>query len=959
VAQLIQARRLTPEGWIIGLQPKLTVGAADDQYEREADHVARQVVSMPDSAVLASSSQTSPIEGDNAAHTLQSKPLPLTASITPFMQRQIGAEEESEEDQDKEALLQAKLINKSVALPLQRRPTTEEEETETIQTKSAGSGGDSFEAGDHVESQINQSKGGGSRLPDSVRAYMEPRFGVDFSHVRVHTGSHAIQMSRDIGAQAFTHGSDIYYGAGSSPDNLELTAHELTHVMQQTGLLQMQQHEETVEGVSESRPEAMPESSSFEMDQDLLHQIDELFPPNISNDLGVTAHSQSSGGLIGELRSRFTGHAIQILHETPEQRSPQGISVFGATAEELRSISDTLELIPVSNYSTIPRIVVADVLTGRKTTGGASFTENQAQALSERSPWQRLAQETGWVQLARLELSRDSFIRARQRAERRDRRDQAQQRESPPNSGSIWDTLLHETGHFIEATYDIDRLVQLNNFPNICYRGTNRSSDCGAARERFADAYMQHFTSPFYERDPERRALGAVLDTVEQQYIIRQETTAEGQAEVTTPVPTIQRTLIKESLQEIGPFRDSGLLEIQPITRNTASTLRTRIERQSSAQDSLIHRQSLAYDEPYSTESRHIPIEFVPGETIEDSTGLEQATLEELFGLYTSRERIHQIPSTGNRYGNSWIYSSGGSGIIRQAIRSKLEREVSNTEVCFECTDLRMHIEESLGGPEFRRRELRLIIEDVFEAPNWRATLQIPINPTWSPQKRRYAELWNSKGRLFTDLAHNLDPGIPPYVAAGIMAAETGQEFFQNGRAVARFEAHTFWNRWGASHPQLFNQHFIRTRPHKWRREPRTPFQTYHGNQDNEWIVLDFARSLDSDANIKAVESTSFGAGQTMGSNYSSAGFSSPLEMLEHYQTRERAQVEGIFNYIAAISPSNRTVVINGIKQGNFLPLSQAYRPRDPAAHAQRITSAVNVMQALVNEASSEGGETP
>jgi hypothetical protein len=225
-----------------------------------------------------------------------------------------------------------------------------------------------------------------------------------------------------------------------------------------------------------------------------------------------------------------------------------------------------------------------------------------------------------------------------------------------------------------------------------------------------------------------------------------------------------------------------------------------------------------------------------------------------------------------------------------------------------------MHIEESLGGPEFRRRELRLIIEDVFEAPNWRATLQIPINPTWSPQKRRYAELWNSKGRLFTDLAHNLDPGIPPYVAAGIMAAETGQEFFQNGRAVARFE---------------------------------------------EWIVLDFARSLDSDANIKAVESTSFGAGQTMGSNYSSAGFSSPLEMLEHYQTRERAQVEGIFNYIAAISPSNRTVVINGIKQGNFLPLSQAYRPRDPAAHAQRITSAVNVMQALVNEASSEGGETP
>src|SRR5688500_689423 len=48
VTQLIQARRLTPEGRILGLQPKLTVGAANDQYEQEADRVAGQVMSMPD-----------------------------------------------------------------------------------------------------------------------------------------------------------------------------------------------------------------------------------------------------------------------------------------------------------------------------------------------------------------------------------------------------------------------------------------------------------------------------------------------------------------------------------------------------------------------------------------------------------------------------------------------------------------------------------------------------------------------------------------------------------------------------------------------------------------------------------------------------------------------------------------------------------------------------------------------
>jgi hypothetical protein len=42
-------------------------------------------------------------------------------------------------------------------------------------------------------------------------------------------------MNRDLGAQAFTHGSDIYYGGGKSPGKDELTAHELTHVVQQNG----------------------------------------------------------------------------------------------------------------------------------------------------------------------------------------------------------------------------------------------------------------------------------------------------------------------------------------------------------------------------------------------------------------------------------------------------------------------------------------------------------------------------------------------------------------------------------------------------------------------------------------------------------------------------------------------------------------------------------------------------
>ena len=74
VAQLIQAKRLTPEGKIIGIQPKLTVGAANDQYEQEADRVARQVMSMPD-VQTASAVPPAISEEKDKEKALQTKPL--------------------------------------------------------------------------------------------------------------------------------------------------------------------------------------------------------------------------------------------------------------------------------------------------------------------------------------------------------------------------------------------------------------------------------------------------------------------------------------------------------------------------------------------------------------------------------------------------------------------------------------------------------------------------------------------------------------------------------------------------------------------------------------------------------------------------------------------------------------------------------------------------------------------
>ena len=267
VAQLIQAKRLTPQGKIIDLQPKLTVGAADDQYEQEADRVARHVVSMPDSVALAALQPAAPSAKGEAGHqnSLQSKPLPLAVSITPLAQRAKHKAADKEEDQERDKPnevvqarrgsdpvfsplqrqlgseknddepVQAKRLDGTSLETLQRQAAAQEEDHDSIQAKSTASLAGSFDAGTEVESRLSQSKGGGSPLPDPVRAFMEPRFGVDFSHVRVHTGSHAVQMNRAVAAQAFTHGADIYYGAGSSPTNLDLTAHELTHVVQQTG----------------------------------------------------------------------------------------------------------------------------------------------------------------------------------------------------------------------------------------------------------------------------------------------------------------------------------------------------------------------------------------------------------------------------------------------------------------------------------------------------------------------------------------------------------------------------------------------------------------------------------------------------------------------------------------------------------------------------------------------------
>src|SRR5215813_12203372 len=77
----------------------------------------------------------------------------------------------------------------------------------------------------------------GKPLDPDIRAFMEPRFGYDFSQVRVHTDAKAMESASSVNALAYTVGNNIVLGAGQSlsqsPSSQYVLAHELAHVIQQ------------------------------------------------------------------------------------------------------------------------------------------------------------------------------------------------------------------------------------------------------------------------------------------------------------------------------------------------------------------------------------------------------------------------------------------------------------------------------------------------------------------------------------------------------------------------------------------------------------------------------------------------------------------------------------------------------------------------------------------------------
>lgn len=181
-------------------QAKLSISQPGDIYEQEADSVAQQVMQR----------MAQPVNHQS-------------------IQREALPEEEE---------LQMKSLDNCT---LQRKALPEEEEELQMKPMVQRQSEAEMPAAPDLEASINQARGGGVAIADNIREPMEQAFGADFSGVKVHTDGQSDHLNRSIQARAFTTGQDVFFRQGEynpgSRGGQELLAHELTHVVQQNGVL--------------------------------------------------------------------------------------------------------------------------------------------------------------------------------------------------------------------------------------------------------------------------------------------------------------------------------------------------------------------------------------------------------------------------------------------------------------------------------------------------------------------------------------------------------------------------------------------------------------------------------------------------------------------------------------------------------------------------------------------------
>ena len=172
----------------IGAQAKLTIGAAGDRFEQEADRVADAIADGRDAAEIS-----------------------RVGSIGPG----------------------AAVVRRACACSSGEGTCPTCREQQLLQRK----GERAAEAPADLTARIEARQGAGSPLAQGTRGAFEARLGHDLGGVRVHADDEAARLSGSLGAAAFTMGRDIFFGAGrfqpETPAGRHLLAHELVHAVQQ------------------------------------------------------------------------------------------------------------------------------------------------------------------------------------------------------------------------------------------------------------------------------------------------------------------------------------------------------------------------------------------------------------------------------------------------------------------------------------------------------------------------------------------------------------------------------------------------------------------------------------------------------------------------------------------------------------------------------------------------------
>ena len=215
----------------------------------------------------------------------------------------------------------------------------------------------------------------------------------------------------------------------------------------------------------------------------------------------------------------------------------------------------------------------------------------------------------------------------------------------------------------------------------------------------------------------------------------------------------------------------------------------------------------------------------------------------------------------------------------------------------------------------------------LFEDPELLNTMVEPANKldlAGSDREKKVKTTYNKYGNLLGILSKRI--GIELAVANAFITIESGSFAFHKDKVLIRFENHLFYDYWGKDNEEIFKQHFKYSAKPRWeghffRKGPSGEWISFHGNQDLENEVLDFARSLDDE---KALQSISMGLPQILGTNAQAIGYNSAREMYDAFTKDLKYHLFGLFDFF---SPR----MIGYLKNREFVKIAEIYNGKGQA----------------------------